>query len=238
MTVVDISELKYDPHAPLGKTLQDLDRIIRSATLDPKEPNYLESYFQDADSFDLDLVYEALTVLYKPPAWVVRTIREMLYTKRTQEQQNYYLSSAPKNVAIIHKDIKQIVRVLQEYNKPVYHLTASYELDWKKAIEWYEQLRDDYLESDLQNLEVLQVTSTRDVIFRSGDNNCIAVELTIEYNDTALTILYDKVTDAVIGNVDGTPYHLAFLTGRRGKVSTDLSISYLIASVFDIEGYV
>lgn len=232
MTVVDISKLKYDPHAPLDKTLQDLDLIMRSAT---PEPNYLKSYFQDANSFDLDLVYEALTTLYEPPTWVVRTIKEMLHAKRKQEQRNYYLSSAPENVAIIHKDIKQIVGILLDYNLSV---IVHYESDWKKALEWYKWLRDDYLESDLQNLEVLQVTSTRDVIFQSGNSNCIAIELTIEYNGTTLIILYDKVADAVIGSINGTPYHLTFLTGRGGEINTSLSISYLIASVFDIEGYV
>jgi hypothetical protein len=232
MTVVDISELKYDPHAPLGKTLQDLDLIMRSVT---PEPNYLKSYFQDANSFDLDLVYEALTGLYEPPTWVVRTIREMLHTKRKQEQRNYYLSSAPENVAIIHKDIKQIVGILLDYNLSV---IVHYESDWKKALEWYKWLRDDYLESDLQNLEVLQVTSTRDVIFQSGNSNCITIELTIEYNGTTLIILYDKVADAVIGSINGMPYHLTFLAGRGDEVNTRLSISYLIASVFDIEGYV
>jgi hypothetical protein len=232
MTVVDISELKYDPHAPLGKTLQDLDLMMRSAT---PEPNYLKSYFQDANSFDLDLVYEALTVLYEPPTWVVRTIREMLHTKRTQEQQNYYLSSAPKNVAIIHKDIERIVGILLCYSLRV---IVHYESDWKKTIELYKLLRDGYLESDLQNLEVLQVTSTRDVVFQSGAYNCIALELTIEYNGTTLIILYDKVADAVMGSINGTPYHLTLLTGRGGEINTSLSISYLIASVFDIEGYV
>ncbi len=224
--------MKYDPNKPLDETFADLLGI----TLDS-----LEEYFSNITSAELSLIIsniEDLKLLNSnnlAHRMLSLHLNRALANKYTDEYNEIFFKD--NELLSLKNDIYYISYLITEAQTDIF-LTSQYYKSIEEILELprvksrIQQFRSN-IQEFIDKIKVIKVNTNLIAVHPKPDYIYLRVEVTLSYNNTKLTLSYDKMNHALYYSINDSETIPIQLNTILGGNSTFLV--HLIAALLDLE---
>ncbi len=212
--------MKYDPNKPLEETIAELLLIGRQIPPNTSMLGSLKEYFSNTNSAELGLIISNIDNLQlldfnNLEHHVLSTCLNRILVNKHAEEYNEILSK-DNELRILKNDIYYISYLIIEAQTDIPLLTPQYYKSIEELLELPKvKSRIQQFHSNIQEfidkISIIKVNTNLIAAHPEPDYVYVRVEVTLSYNNTKLTLSYDKMNDILyysINDSETTPIQL------------------------------